>query len=103
MSEVIFNKTFLLNPPIKEEDFNADTVSKAKTWVRCGNMFKCGNCGKIPTYVDIREWKHCPHCEVLKTFYEGPNGDLIYMGSDAMRERIGETYSITINEENEDD
>lgn len=60
-------------------DTNPDIVKRPKIWVRVGSTYKCGNCGKIPTFIHISELKKCPHCEILKSFYEDENGDLIPM------------------------
>lgn len=55
-------------------DYDPATVSERKIWKKYGNTYRCGNCGYIPTYVDIRDWKVCPKCEVLKSFCETDHG-----------------------------
>lgn len=44
------------------------------TWKLVGHIFRCGCCGKIPVYVDIRDLKTCPHCEHVMKWYETDHG-----------------------------
>lgn len=43
---------------------------EAKTWVRKHGVYRCGNCGKHPIYVNIREMSQCPYCEMKMGFYQ---------------------------------
>ena len=43
-------------------------------WKRVGGSFRCGCCGRIPVFVDIRDLTICPHCEHVMNFYETENG-----------------------------
>ena len=61
---------FVDNYVLSEEDRNAALVRDPKIWKKYGGSYRCGNCGYMPTFIDIRDWKRCPKCEVLKTFYE---------------------------------
>ena len=54
----------------KLADRNPETVSEQKIWKKIGRVYKCGNCGFTPTYIDISDWKICPKCELIKLFYE---------------------------------
>ena len=77
MPEELIDKSFIDNEhlfigkgKLTDEDKDATMVSDAKVWKQYGKLYKCGNCGYLPTFVDISEWKRCPKCEVLKTFFE---------------------------------
>lgn len=44
-------------PPIDEEG-----LKDLDSWIPCGNHYKCGNCGKMPYFVDIKDRNKCYHC-----------------------------------------
>lgn len=44
------------------------------TWLKVGSTFRCGCCGKIPIFVDIRDLTVCPHCLHIMKFYETDHG-----------------------------
>lgn len=66
--------TLYVKNEARPRDMDPATVSEYKIWRKLGVMYKCPNCGFIPTYVDIRDWKICPKCEVLKSFCETDHG-----------------------------
>lgn len=44
-------------------------------WKMVGvSTYRCGCCGRIPVFVDIRDLTICPHCEHVMNFYETENG-----------------------------
>jgi len=43
-------------------------------WKKLGTTFKCGCCGRIPHFVDIRDLQNCPHCGHLMNYYETEDG-----------------------------
>ena len=64
-------------------------------WKKFGNTYKCGCCGRIPTYVDIRDLKECFFCEHLMNYYEGENGELILLRADgSVWRRVVDQYQF---------
>ena len=49
-------------------------VRPCDIWQKFGGSFRCGCCGKMPTFVDIRDWRTCPHCEHVMKWYETAYG-----------------------------
>jgi hypothetical protein len=43
-------------------------------WLKIGKTYKCGCCGRIPCFVDIRDLTTCPHCEHMMNYYETDEG-----------------------------
>lgn len=68
------NSYLFINENATEEDQKPETVKEPKIWKKFGQLYKCGNCGYIPTFVDIRDWARCPKCDILKFFYETDDG-----------------------------
>jgi len=68
------NNTFFMNNFPTGRDRNPTTVSENKTWKKVGSVYRCLNCGYIPTFVSIVDLRKCPKCEILKTFYETDDG-----------------------------
>lgn len=48
-----------------------------RTWLRYMGSYKCGNCGRIPFYIDISERNICYNCHTVMKWYEGENGERI--------------------------
>lgn len=84
MSETNNDFYVIAMPKLSEADIDPETVKPQKTWLKIGNMYKCGNCGKIPTYINIQELKKCPYCDILKSFYEKNPGEFVPMWTEAM-------------------
>lgn len=42
-------------------------------WYQVGSTYKCGCCGRIPTYLDIKYMRECPKCHHYMTGYETEN------------------------------
>lgn len=49
-------------------------IETYSTWLKVGKNFKCGCCGKMPTFVDILDLKTCPHCQHMMRWYETDHG-----------------------------
>lgn len=82
------NDMYIISPLalINETDFDASTVKKCRIWNKFGKLYKCSNCNYIPTFIKIQDLKYCPKCCSIKTFYEDDNGELVYMGSNDLKE-----------------
>ena len=48
-------------------------------WKKVGSTYKCGCCGRIPTFVDICDLKVCPHCDHQMWWYEKDDGSVGFM------------------------
>lgn len=63
------------------------------TWLKVGGSFRCGCCLRMPTFVDIRDLKVCPHCQHIMNWYETDHGSL------PMRNQEGEEQHVDQEEE----
>ena len=41
-----------------------------RTWIHRDGLYHCGNCGKVPFYIDISERNICYNCETVMEWYE---------------------------------
>ena len=48
--------------------------NKYDTWLKVGEHYRCGCCGRMPIFVDIRDLTVCPHCQHMMNWYETENG-----------------------------
>lgn len=53
-----------------------DQIREVDVWKYFGGAYKCGCCGRIPTFVDIRDLKTCPHCLHQMWWYEKADGSV---------------------------
>ena len=64
-------RRFMLMKDRKEEP------TRAKSWIKYGKTYKCGNCGKITYYIDIMVRTKCYNCDMEMKWAEGENGELL--------------------------
>lgn len=41
-----------------------------RTWQHRDGLYHCGNCGRVPFYIDIAERTICYNCETVMEWYE---------------------------------
>lgn len=65
-----------------------EQIRTVDTWKRIGKTYRCGCCGKIPVFVDIRDLKVCPNCRHQMLWYENEDGEIesLFQNSDYIPE-----------------